>query len=1034
MKSLGWWSALTLGGVLGAALAGGGGAPDAEEAAILREVKAPAGYDVTVFARPPLVNYPVFVAAAPGGDLYVSSDKNGSLDRAPHRGSVVRLRDTDGDGRADQAKKFVADVDTPRGLVWDHDRLYLMHPPHLSVFIDHDGDGVADEERVLVKNIAFTFKDRPGDHTSNGVTLGIDGWLYLAIGDFGFMQAEGADGTKLQLRGGGVVRVRPDGTGLELVSRGTRNILEVGLTPSLDAFARDNTNDGGGWDVRLHHATGLGEHGYPSLFQHFADEILAPLADYGGGAGCGACYVSEPGFPKGDGDALYTADWGRSTVYRHHPTPKGATFTIDQAPFLSLPRVTDLDVDARSRLYVASWKGATFTYAGENVGYIVRLAPRGYRPEPLPDFAKASDAELVKLLESPSHRRRLEAQRALLRHGLKADTIGRLEAVAEDSGKAAATRIAALFALKQGLGEKATPLLVRLAADEAIRPYALRALTDRKDQLAGVPAPILVGALRDPSARVRRQAAESVARLGQVGHAAALTPLLADPDPVVAHTAGRALMALGAADACFAVLDRTDAPAAARAGAIRVLQSLHRTEVVDGLVRRLEQESDPARRHGLITGLCRLYAQEGPWKGNSWGTRPDTSGPYYQPETWAGSDRIGGALKGVVDRLTPAEAPFVFAELNRHRVPVEGAADKLVAMAQTDAALLPVLVAQVARGGAVPARAIDLLAKAAVAPASPPAVRAQAVTGLVKADRPDALRAALAAVATLEKAARAEPEFAQARDALLGAAKLGRHLSLLQEEAARLDGAASRWADAVLVALAGRKSKGPSDAMRAVEAAWASPPRRVQLLEAMRLARAAPIPDQVLAARADPDLAVAAAARRTVSELRLDQAARKGPLVGSLSVDAALAAAVKQKGDPVLGERLFAQLQCVNCHTVKEGEPLRGPFLGNIASTYKRRELAEAVLLPSKTIAQGFTTNVFVLDDGRTLIGFVVQEAADKVTVRDGTGKETAIPVARIEERGKSPVSVMPEGLVRDLTVREFASVLDYLEALARKK
>ena len=142
-----------------------------------------------------------------------------------------------------------------------------MHPPHLSAYIDKDGDGVADEEKVLVKDIAFGYKDRPGDHTSNGVTLGIDGWLYLAIGDFGFLEAEGADGRKLQLRGGGVVRVRPDGTGLELYSRGTRNILEVGLDPLLNGFARDNTNDGGGWDIRLHHFTGLEEHGYPILFK-----------------------------------------------------------------------------------------------------------------------------------------------------------------------------------------------------------------------------------------------------------------------------------------------------------------------------------------------------------------------------------------------------------------------------------------------------------------------------------------------------------------------------------------------------------------------------------------------------------------------------------------------------------------------------------------------------------------------------------------------------------------------------------------------
>src|SRR5690349_16850154 len=318
------------------------------EQALLKEVKVPDGFEAKIFVAAPAVNYPVFVAAAPDGTLFVSSDKNGSLDRAAHRGRILRVRDPDNDGHADEVNEFVKDVDSPRGLFWDKERLYVLHPPHLSVFIDHNGDGESDEQKILVKDIAFTFKDRPADHSSNGIELGVDGWIYCAIGDFGFMQAEGTDGRKLQLRGGGVVRVRPDGTELEVYSRGTRNILEACVSPTLDVFARDNTNDGDGWDIRLHHFTGLSEHGYPSLFKNFKGEFIEPLADYGGGAGCGGLYLSEPGFPAGYGEALYTADWGREWVYRHNLKPKGATFSADQHEFVRAPRVTDLDVDAQS--------------------------------------------------------------------------------------------------------------------------------------------------------------------------------------------------------------------------------------------------------------------------------------------------------------------------------------------------------------------------------------------------------------------------------------------------------------------------------------------------------------------------------------------------------------------------------------------------------------------------------------------------------------------------------------------------------------
>ena len=118
-----------------------------EEAEILKDVKVPDGFDVTLFSNSAAANYPVYVAAAPNGDLYVSSDGNGSLGRDPHRGRVLRLRDKDGDGRADEVTEFVKDIDSPRGLIWDHDRLYLLHPPHISVFIDRDHDGIAEDKQ-----------------------------------------------------------------------------------------------------------------------------------------------------------------------------------------------------------------------------------------------------------------------------------------------------------------------------------------------------------------------------------------------------------------------------------------------------------------------------------------------------------------------------------------------------------------------------------------------------------------------------------------------------------------------------------------------------------------------------------------------------------------------------------------------------------------------------------------------------------------------------------------------------------------------
>src|SRR3954470_18184985 len=121
--------------------------PPLDEATILKGIKAPAEFDVTVFAMPPDVMYPTAVAAAPTGELYVAIDEMGSLGKETGRGRVVKCVDTDGDGKADKFTVF-AKMDHPRGVYFDPttDTLYVLHPPTITAFRDTDGDGVADQQ------------------------------------------------------------------------------------------------------------------------------------------------------------------------------------------------------------------------------------------------------------------------------------------------------------------------------------------------------------------------------------------------------------------------------------------------------------------------------------------------------------------------------------------------------------------------------------------------------------------------------------------------------------------------------------------------------------------------------------------------------------------------------------------------------------------------------------------------------------------------------------------------------------------------
>lgn len=60
------------------------------------------------------------------------------------------------------------------------------------------------------------------------------------------------------------------------------------------------------------------------------------------------------------------------------------------------------------------------------------------------------------------------------------------------------------------------------------------------------------------------------------------------------------------------------------------------------------------------------------------------------------------------------------------------------------------------------------------------------------------------------------------------------------------------------------------------------------------------------------------------------------------------------------------------------------------------------------------------------------REGAETVTLRDGQGMEHTVRKDTIEDRTKLPTTLMPEGLVSDLTVGQFASLLDFIESIGK--
>ena len=243
--------------------------------------------------------------------------------------------------------------------------------------------------------------------------------------------------------------------------------------------------------------------------------------------------------------------------------------------FLGLPRPTDFVLDGGSRLYAASWKGGQYRYGGEQIGYIARLTYPGAKPSQVPDLKGASDARLVELVTSDNQVHRRYAQHELVRRGPTPDRVAQLEKRVLGAGSLRGTCRPRIFTLKQLAGAGSHAVLIKAAADASVREFALRALADRREELANVPKALFLQALGDANPRVQLQAITGLKRLGAVDAAGALLPLTASTDPVVPHVAIDALVSLGASEAALGVLTSATASPAVTTGALRVLQQLH---------------------------------------------------------------------------------------------------------------------------------------------------------------------------------------------------------------------------------------------------------------------------------------------------------------------------------------------------------------------------------------------------------------------------------------------------------------------------
>jgi putative membrane-bound dehydrogenase-like protein len=132
-------------------------------------------------------------------------------------------------------------------------------------------------------------------------------------------------------------------------------------------------------------------------------------------------------------------------------------------------------------------------------------------------------------------------------------------------------------------------------------------------------------------------------------------------------------------------------------------------------------------------------------------------------------------------------------------------------------------------------------------------------------------------------------------------------------------------------------------------------------------------------------------------------------------------------GSAATGHALFRK-HCATCHKLfGEGEAV-GPDLTH-ANRKDRDYLLVSIVDPSAVIRKEHLAYNVQTTDGRSLSGLIAEQTPNAVTLLDGKNQRTKIARDKIESMQESPVSLMPENLLKELKPQELRDLFSYLQS-----
>jgi putative membrane-bound dehydrogenase-like protein len=997
----------------------------------------PEGFTVEKVAATPLVDRPIVADFDEQGRLYVA-DSSGSNDKVekqlqekPHR--IVRLEDTDRDGRFDKQVVFADRMMFPEGAMWLDGSLYVSAPPSIWKLTDTNGDGVADQrvEWFQGKTLTGCANDLHGPYA------GPDGWIYWCKGAFAEQRYTLPNGKPLVTRAAHIFRCRPDGSGIEpVMTGGMDNPVDVVFTPGGERIFTTTffQQPAGGKRDGLIHAIYGGVYGkvHDVIESHprTSSDVMPVLSHLGPAAPCGLARYESDVFGEEYRDNLFATLFNLHKVTRHVLTPDGATFKSADSDFVVCDSLdfhpTDVIEDADGSLLVIDTGGwyklccpTSQLHKPDVLGAIYRVRKTGARAVADPrgaqiNWAGMTPDRLILFLDDARPIVQKRAIRELAARGKAAvPAVSRaINDLAQQRG-----RINAVWAANR-IDDAGARAAVRSALDddEVVAVVALHSVSLWRDRDATAE---LAWMFKHKGDHVRRGVAEALGRAGGAGAPAVLLAALAQPcDRTLEHSLTYALIELGDA--------KTTAPGLASA---------------DSRVRKAAMIAlDQMQGGGLRPET--VVAELGSPDPSLRDTAAWISGRH--PE-WGAA--LAGALAARMRsaELTPEASRSLQQQLAR--LAKSEAIQKLLAERLADASASPnekrlVLGAMSGAGlKETPRMWVEALATALAS--KEPALLADAVAAArrlpARKDGAGELSARL-----LQIAGRDDVAAAVRVEALAAVPGGTRELSpplfdFLTSQLRSQQPAAVRSMAAEVIGRA--KLSGPQLRALTQSIRSAGPLEIGPLLAAYEHSADDEVGLQLLSA-----LKEAKGLRSLRADMVRPRIAKFGPrvqkeaepLLAKLDPDAAAQRkrleemlASLPTGDVRRGQAIFMSQStaCATCHSIGYLGGDIGPDLTRIGAVRQERDLLESIVFPSASFTQSYEPVLVDTTDGDRHSGIARRNDAEEVVLITGATQEVRLPRASVKDMRPGTVSVMPTGLEQQLSPQDIADLLAFMKA-----